>query len=126
MCGRYTRTCETEAIVETFGIDEVAADIQPGFNIAPGRMAVVLPQGALFRKAAEGEIRRQLLEHDMVEAVVGLAGNIFYGTELAPAVVVYPDGVRHSTAQNVARASRPCLQIKIRRIAAKSHENAPL
>lgn len=53
-----------------------------------GRMAVVLPQGALFRKGAEGEIRRQLLERDMIEAVIGLAPNIFYGTGLAPAVVI--------------------------------------
>jgi type I restriction enzyme M protein len=53
-----------------------------------GRMAVVLPQGALFRKGAEGEIRRKLLEQDMIEAVIGLAPNIFYGTGLAPAVVI--------------------------------------
>lgn len=52
-----------------------------------GRMAVVLPQGALFRKDAEGRIRRSLLEEDMIEAVVSLAPNIFYGTGLAPAVV---------------------------------------
>jgi type I restriction enzyme M protein len=53
-----------------------------------GRMAVVLPQGALFRKDAEGRIRRALLEQDLIEGVVGLAPNIFYGTGLAPAVVV--------------------------------------
>lgn len=53
-----------------------------------GRMAVVLPQGALFRKSAEGRIRKALLEHDLIEAVIGLAPNIFYGTGLAPAVVV--------------------------------------
>jgi type I restriction enzyme M protein len=53
-----------------------------------GRMAVVLPQGALFRKAAEGRIRKALLEHDLIEAVIGLAPNIFYGTGLAPAIVV--------------------------------------
>jgi type I restriction enzyme M protein len=52
-----------------------------------GRMAVVLPQGALFRKGAEGAIRRKLLEQDLVEAVIGLAPNIFYGTGLAPAIV---------------------------------------
>ena len=52
-----------------------------------GRMAVVLPQGALFRKGAEGRIRRALLEHDLIEAVIGLAPNIFYGTSLAPAVM---------------------------------------
>jgi type I restriction enzyme M protein len=53
-----------------------------------GRMAVVLPQGALFRKGAEGAIRSQLLEQDLIEAVIGLAPNIFYGTGLAPAVVI--------------------------------------
>ncbi len=52
-----------------------------------GRMAVVLPQGTLFRKGAEGRIRRALLEQDLIEAVIGLAPNIFYGTGLAPAVV---------------------------------------
>jgi type I restriction enzyme M protein len=53
-----------------------------------GRMAVVLPQGALFRQGWEGKIRQGLLEQDLVEAVIGLAPNIFFGTGLAPAVVV--------------------------------------
>ncbi len=56
--------------------------------VRTGRMAVVLPQGALFRKGAEGSIRRKLLEQDLIEAVIGLAPNIFYGTGLAPAVMV--------------------------------------
>lgn len=56
--------------------------------LGTGRMAVVLPQGALFRKAAEGRIRQLLLEEDLVEAVIGLAPNIFYGTGLAPAIVM--------------------------------------
>ena len=53
-----------------------------------GRMAVVLPQGVLFRKDAEGRIRLAPLQHDLIEDVIGLAPNIFYGTGLAPAVVV--------------------------------------
>jgi type I restriction enzyme M protein len=56
--------------------------------VRTGRMAVVLPQGALFRKDAEGRIRRALLEQDLIEAVIGLAPNIFYGTGLAPAVII--------------------------------------
>lgn len=52
------------------------------------RMAVVLPQGALFRKSAEGSIRQALLEKDIVEAVIGLAPNLFYGTQLAGCVVI--------------------------------------
>jgi type I restriction enzyme M protein len=53
-----------------------------------GRMAVVLPQGALFRKGAEGNIRQKLLEMDLVEAVIGLAPNLFYGTGLAACILV--------------------------------------
>jgi type I restriction enzyme M protein len=56
--------------------------------VGSGRMAVVLPQGALFRKDSEGRIRQELLERDMIETVIGLAQNIFYGTGLAPAVLV--------------------------------------
>ena len=60
----------------------VASMTEPG-----GRMAVVLPQGALFRRGAEGRIRQALLERDLVEAVIGLAPNVFYGTGLAPTVL---------------------------------------
>ncbi|MBI1318335.1 MAG: N-6 DNA methylase [Candidatus Hydrogenedens sp.] len=52
------------------------------------RMAVVLPQGALFRKSAEGTIRTALLKKDLIEAVIGLAPNLFYGTGLAGCIVV--------------------------------------
>lgn len=53
-----------------------------------GRMAVVLPQGALFRGGIEGQIRQYLLERDWVEAVIGLAPNLFYGTGLAACVLI--------------------------------------
>jgi type I restriction enzyme M protein len=52
------------------------------------RMAVVLPQGALFRKGAEGTIRTALLKEDLIEAVIGLAPNLFYGAQLAGCVVI--------------------------------------
>ena len=53
-----------------------------------GRMAVVLPQGALFRKGEEGKIRQKLLEMDLIEGVIGLAPNLFYGTGLAASILV--------------------------------------
>jgi type I restriction enzyme M protein len=53
-----------------------------------GRMAVVLPQGALFRGGIEGQIRKYLLEQDWVETVIGLAPNLFYGTGLAACVLI--------------------------------------
>lgn len=59
-------------------------------SMAPttGRMAVVLPQGALFRGGVEAQIRKHLLEKDLVEAVIGLAPNLFYGAGLAACVVM--------------------------------------
>ncbi|OQK17258.1 DNA methylase [Methyloprofundus sedimenti] len=54
-----------------------------------GRMTVVLPHGALFRKGAEGKIRQALLEQDLLEAVIGLGPNVFYGTQLAACVMVF-------------------------------------
>ncbi len=54
-----------------------------------GRMTVVLPHGALFRKGAEGRIREELIKQDMLEAVIGLGPNIFYGTQLATCVMVF-------------------------------------
>lgn len=53
-----------------------------------GRVAVVLPQGALFRQGAEGRIREFVLKADQIEAVIGLAPNLFYGTGLAACVLI--------------------------------------
>jgi type I restriction enzyme M protein len=53
-----------------------------------GRMAIVLPHGALFRAGAEGKIRQNILESDVLEAVIGLGPNLFYGTGLAACILV--------------------------------------
>ncbi|MDJ0350597.1 class I SAM-dependent DNA methyltransferase [Cryobacterium sp. PH29-G1] len=53
-----------------------------------GRVAVVLPQGALFRPGTEAKIRTNILQSDVVDAVIGLAPNLFYGTGLAACVLI--------------------------------------
>jgi type I restriction enzyme M protein len=60
-------------------------------SMAPktGRMAVVLPHGALFRAGKEGTIRKKLLEMDLLEAVIGLGPNLFYGAGLAACILVF-------------------------------------
>jgi type I restriction enzyme M protein len=60
-------------------------------SMAPqtGRMAVVLPHGALFRMGKEGAIRRKILGMDLLEAVIGLGPNLFYGTGLAACILVF-------------------------------------
>lgn len=77
--------------------------------VRTGRMAVVLPQGALFRKDAEGRIRQALLEQDLIEAVIGLAPNIFYGTGLAPAIVVLRRNKRAARKRRVLIADASSL-----------------
>ncbi|WP_070866181.1 type I restriction-modification system subunit M, partial [Staphylococcus sp. HMSC36A10] len=55
-----------------------------------GTMAVVLPHGVLFRGAAEGVIRRYLIEEkNYLEAVIGLPANIFYGTSIPTCILVF-------------------------------------
>jgi type I restriction enzyme M protein len=66
-------------------VQHMIASMARGGN---SRMAVVLPQGALFRKAAEGKIRDALLREDLIEAVIGLAPNLFYGTGLAGSIMI--------------------------------------
>jgi type I restriction enzyme M protein len=44
-----------------------------------GRAGVVLPHGVLFRGGAEGKVRKGILEEDLLEAVIGLPSNLFFG-----------------------------------------------
>jgi len=53
-----------------------------------GRLAVVMPQGVLFRGGAEKEIRKRLLKAGLFDAVIGLPGNLFYNTGLPACVLV--------------------------------------
>lgn len=66
-------------------VQHMLASMQP----QSGRMAVVLPHGVLFRMGAEGAIRQKLLERDLLEAMIGLGPNLFYGTGLAACILVF-------------------------------------
>ncbi|MFG2528218.1 N-6 DNA methylase [Streptomyces sp. NPDC048516] len=53
-----------------------------------GSVFTVMPHGVLFRGGAEQAIRSKLIEHDLLEAVIGLAPNLFYGTGIPACVLV--------------------------------------
>lgn len=53
-----------------------------------GRMAVIVPHGVLFRGGAEGKIRKQLIEENLIDAVIGLAPGLFQTTGIPVAVLV--------------------------------------
>lgn len=59
-----------------------------------GRMAVVLPHGVLFRSGAEAKIRQKLLDTGAIETVIGLAGNLFYGTGIPACILILHKKVR--------------------------------
>lgn len=53
-----------------------------------GRLAIVMPHGVLFRGGSEREIRKGLAEEDLIEAIVGLPPNLFYGTGIPAAIII--------------------------------------
>lgn len=54
-----------------------------------GRVAVVVPHGVLFRGGAEGRIRQALIEENLLDAVIGLPPNLFFGTGIPAAILIY-------------------------------------
>ena len=59
------------------------------YHIKPdGIMAIVLPHGVLFRGGEEGEIRKNLIERNHIDAIIGLPANIFYGTGIPTIIMV--------------------------------------
>ena len=59
------------------------------FHVKPdGIMSIVLPHGVLFRGGEEGEIRKNLIEYNNIDTIIGLPANIFYGTGIPTIVMV--------------------------------------
>ena len=54
-----------------------------------GRIAAVAPHGVLFRGSAEGRIRQRVVEENLLDAVIGLPENIFYGTSIPACILVF-------------------------------------
>jgi type I restriction-modification system DNA methylase subunit len=54
-----------------------------------GRVGVIAPHGVLFRGGAEGKIRQQLIVENLLDAVIGLPPNLFYGTGIPAAILLF-------------------------------------
>lgn len=67
-----------------------------------GRIVVVVPHGVLFRGAAEGRIRQKLIEDNLLDAVIGLPGNLFPTTSIPVAILVF-DRSREKGGKNASR-----------------------
>lgn len=83
--GRDSYGCPPQSYGDLAFVQHMIASLKP-----KGRMGVVLPHGVLFRGGKEGEIRQKMLEDkgDIVEAVIGLADNLFYGAGIPACVLI--------------------------------------
>jgi len=54
-----------------------------------GRIAAVAPHGVLFRGASEGRLRQMMIDKNLVDAVIGLPENLFYGTPIPACIIVF-------------------------------------
>ena len=63
-----------------------------------GRMGVVLPHGVLFRGAGEGRIRKGLIDDNLLDAVIGLPANLFFGTGIPATILMFR---KNRTSQDV-------------------------
>jgi type I restriction enzyme M protein len=57
-----------------------------------GKVGVVAPHGVLFRGASEGKIRQKTIEENILEAVIGLPANLFFGTGIPATIVIFNKG----------------------------------
>ncbi len=62
-----------------------------------GKVGVVVPHGVLFRGASEGKIRKKLIEENLLEAVIGLPANLFFGTGIPAAILIFNRGKAENT-----------------------------
>ena len=76
------------------------------YHLKPdGIMSIVLPHGVLFRGGEEGEIRKQLIEQNHIDTIIGLPANIFFGTGI-PTVILVLRQKRQNTDVLVVDASK--------------------
>lgn len=57
-----------------------------------GKAGVIVPHGVLFRVSSEGKIREQLIKENLLEAVIGLPSNLFFGTGIPAAILLFNRG----------------------------------
>ncbi|MDX6770039.1 MAG: class I SAM-dependent DNA methyltransferase [Elusimicrobiota bacterium] len=81
--GRFKYGVPPQSYGDYAFVQHMIATLKPS-----GRAGVVLPHGVLFRGGAEGKIRQALLEDDLIEAVIGLPSNLFFGASIPACLLI--------------------------------------
>src|SRR3989304_8540968 len=80
---RYGFTPETGKKADLMFVQHMIASLKDN-----GKMATIMPHGVLFRGGAEKVIREGIVKEGIVEAIIGLPPNLFYGTGIPACVLV--------------------------------------
>jgi len=86
-----------------------------------GMIGVVVPNGVLFRGGAEGRIRRSMIEDNLLDAVIGLPANLFFGTGIPAAILIFNKGKNKRTNTLFIDASEEYISGKNQNILAQEH-----
>jgi len=66
-----------------------------------GRVGVVVPHGVLFRGGQEGKIREAVIRENLLDAVIGLPANLFFGTGIPVALMIFDKARRDNEEQEI-------------------------
>lgn len=114
--GRFRRGIPPKTRGDYAFILHMIETLKPG----TGRMAVVVPHGVLFRGAAEEDIRRKLIDENLLEAVIGLPPKLFLSTAIPVAILVFRKDKRDESVMFID-ASRDFKANKIQHQLATEH-----
>ena len=92
MYGRNIWGCPSDSNADYAWLQHMIKSMNP----KTGRCAVVLPQGVLFHGGKEGTIREQLIRSDKLEAVITLAGGVFYSTGVSACILFLNNKKQHN------------------------------
>lgn len=86
-----------------------------------GMVGVVVPHGVLFRSGAEGRIRKRVIEDNLLDAVIGLPSNLFFGTGIPAAILIFNKGKDQRTDTLFIDASEEYVSGKNQNVLSDTH-----
>ncbi|WP_281646277.1 type I restriction-modification system subunit M [Parendozoicomonas sp. Alg238-R29] len=88
--GRFRRGIPPKTKGDYAFISHMIETLKPGSSSKRGgRMGVVVPHGVLFRASSEGKIRKQLIDENLLDTVIGLPEKLFFGTGIPAAILIF-------------------------------------
>ncbi|SFW76536.1 type I restriction enzyme M protein [Sinomicrobium oceani] len=116
---RFTRGIPPKSKGDWAFISHMIASAYEGSGV----VGVVVPHGVLFRASAEGRIRKKIIEENLLDAVIGLPANLFYGTGIPAAILIFNKGKNKRTETLFIDASEEYASGKNQNVLEPGHIN---